>query len=324
MKSESLSKRHSGLNPLRRSDENTNQPISTERIVNDLCPSVDFWGLNIYRGVSFGNLFSQWSSITAKPMFFSEYGTDAYHSTFLDILDGAEDEPAQAAYNRGLWKEIMANLSALKLPGVCLGGTVFEWDDEWWKARAEDGASGDVQENLGYFGGQPDSFANEEWFAIVAVDRRLRQSYAYFQSDFEAITPPLDLDQDGLPDAWEYRLIDANGADSLRQITDVLPGDDFDGDHVSNFDEYVAGTDPVDPLSALRVTNVSRSNQTVQLQWIGGTNATQYVERNTSLNPGTPWLKIFTNPPPTLVSNQFIDLNAGNRTNYFYRIRATR
>ncbi len=175
-----------GLNPLRRSDENSNQPISTERIVNDLCPSVDFWGLNIYRGTNFGNLFTQWSSIPAKPMFFSEFGVDAYRSLILDILDGNEDEAMQATVNRALWRQALDNLSALHSGGVCVGGTVFEWNDEWWKARSQDGASPDVQENLGYFGGQPDGFANEEWFAITAVDRRLRQSYFNFQADFAA------------------------------------------------------------------------------------------------------------------------------------------
>jgi len=310
-----------GLNPLHRSDENTSQPVSTERIVNDLCPSVDFWGLNIYRGASFGNLFAQWASITTKPMYFSEYGTDAYHSTFLDVLDGAEDEDLQAGFNRGLWSEIVANLSALHLSGVCLGGTVFEWNDEWWKARSQDGASVFVQENLGYYGGQADGFANEEWFAIVAVDRRVRQSYRNFQADFASVVTPADLDQDWLPDSWEYRIIDANASDSLRGIADVLPGDDFDGDHASNYAEYLAGTDPVSALSALRLTSIVRSNQAIRLQWNGGVSATQYLERATSLSPGSQWLGILTNYPPTPITNQFLDVSGAGVSNRIYRLR---
>ena len=310
-----------GLNPLRRGDENTNQPISTERIVNNICSSVDCWGLNIYRGASFGSVFIQWSSITTKPMFFSEFGTDAYRSTFLDVLDGAEDEPLQAAFNRGLWYEILTNLSALTLSGNCVGGTVFEWNDEWWKARSIDGAAIDVQENLGYFGGQADGFANEEWFAIVAADRRIRQSYLNFQSDFGAVVPPNDLDHDGLPDSWEYRLIDVSGG-MLRQISEVLPDDDFDGDRASNYNEYIAGTDPAAPASGLRLIQFARSNQVVRLQWVGGINATQYLERSTSLTPGSQWVAIMTNNPPTPLTNQFIDsLGATNR---FYRVRVTR
>ena len=310
-----------GLNPLRRSDENTNQPVSTERIVNELCPTVDFWGLNIYRGGSFSNLFSQWASITAKPMFFSEFGTDAYRSSFLDILDGKEDETMQAAVNHGLWNEIVTNLSGLHLTGNCLGGTIFEWNDEWWKARAQEGASIDVQENLGYYGGQPDGFANEEWFAIVAVDRRLRQSYFTLQADFGAVITPADLDQDGLPDSWEYRIIDSNGGDSLRQIADVLPGDDFDGDHSSNYDEYIAGTDPILASSVLRLTGISKNNDTVLLQWSGGTNRTQWLQRSDSPAAGSQWVSIMTNNPPTPSASSFIDHVGARNSNYFYRIR---
>ena len=78
----------------------------------------------------------------------------------------------QASVNRALWRQALDNLSALHNGGVCVGGTVFEWNDEWWKVRAQDGGSIETQENLGYYGGQADGFANEEWFAIVAVDRR--------------------------------------------------------------------------------------------------------------------------------------------------------
>ena len=313
-----------GLNPLRKSDENTNQPISTERIVNDICPTVDFWGLNIYRGGSFSNLFTQWSSITTKPMYLSEFGVDAYESVILDILDGGEQEKTQAAIDNQLWLEIVSNLSALHLDGICAGGTVFEWNDEWWKARPENGASADVQENLGYYGGQPDGFANEEWFAITAVDRRLRQAYFALKSSFAAVAPPADLDGDGLPDSWEYSLIDLNGGDSIRQIAELLPAADFDGDGSSNFTEYIAGTDAASATSLLRITSMSRGNQTAQLQWIGGTNATQYVERSRFVNLSNSWVKISTNNVPTPVTNQFTDLNASNRTNYFYRIRASR
>ena len=50
-----------------------------------------------------------------------------------------------------------------------------------------------------------------------------------------------DADGDGLPDEWEQLLIDnSNGA--LADIWQVHPEDDFDGDSVSNLDEYRGGT----------------------------------------------------------------------------------
>src|SRR5439155_17922594 len=98
-------------------------------------------------------------------------------------------------------------------------------------------------------------------------------------------------------------LIDLNGSDSIRQISDLLPGDDFDGDHTSNLSEYIAGTDPANPLSVLRLSSIVRSNQTVRLEWIGGTNAVQYLERASSLTATSSWVKLLTNNPPTAVTN---------------------
>src|SRR3989338_1778516 len=51
----------------------------TSDIVNNQVPSVDVWGLNIYRNSSFTDVFSQWASISTKPMFIGEYGADSYN-----------------------------------------------------------------------------------------------------------------------------------------------------------------------------------------------------------------------------------------------------
>lgn len=50
-----------------------------------------------------------------------------------------------------------------------------------------------------------------------------------------------DLDRDGLPDQWERELIDWSGG-ALSTLTDVNGGDDFDGDGMTNLQEYRAGT----------------------------------------------------------------------------------
>jgi len=54
-------------------------------------------------------------------------------------------------------------------------------------------------------------------------------------------TAASDTDRDGLPDKWEWELIAWSGG-ALQTLTDVRPGDDFDGDGMTNLQEYRAGT----------------------------------------------------------------------------------
>jgi len=53
----------------------------------------------------------------------------------------------------------------------------------------------------------------------------------------------VDSDGDGLPDAWEQLLIQQSGG-VLLTMEDVNPGDDFDGDGMSNRKEFLSGTFP--------------------------------------------------------------------------------
>ena len=59
-----------------------------------------------------------------------------------------------------------------------------------------------------------------------------------------------DTDQDGLPDTWEKRIVDANPNDAIASVGDVRPEDDFDGDGESNLAEWTYGSDPIDAMSA--------------------------------------------------------------------------
>ncbi|TAL06175.1 MAG: metallophosphoesterase family protein [Verrucomicrobia bacterium] len=75
------------------------------------------------------------------------------------------------------------------------------------------------------------------------------------------ITPPLDANTNGLPDAWE----------SFYSVSD--PAADPDGDGVSNLQEYYAGTNPTNALSWLHITQLTGGGGSYQLVWsaIGGT-----------------------------------------------------
>lgn len=161
--------------------------VPTPEIVNQLAPSVDVWGLNIYRGDNFGDLFDYWRSFSTKPIFFSEFGTDSIYSESWWPVKGREDLEMQKKFNGALWKHLSKNLSACDPKKPALGGTVFEWQDEWWKVKPSDGGSHDGQELNGFptpwnkFS-HPDAFGNEEYFGIVRIDRTPKPAYEELKS----------------------------------------------------------------------------------------------------------------------------------------------
>ncbi|MFH1368545.1 MAG: glycoside hydrolase family 2 TIM barrel-domain containing protein [Elusimicrobiota bacterium] len=103
----------------------------------DICaknaPDLDVFGTNCYRGEQgFGSMWDDVSEVMGKPVVITEYGCSAYH----ELWDLKRAEEGQAEYHRGNWEDIELNLAGSG-SGNALGGVVFEWTDEWWKANAD-------------------------------------------------------------------------------------------------------------------------------------------------------------------------------------------
>lgn len=131
---------------------------------------IDLWASNAYE-VNFAPFFSSYRTKSAKPIVITEFGIDALNNTTK-----TEYEVTQATFDSTNWMQIRA------AHDVCVGATVFEFTDEWWKA-------GDANNHDygGYAtGAHPDGYSNEEWWGMIAV------------------TP--DADGDGL-DEWRERKV---------------------------------------------------------------------------------------------------------------------
>ncbi len=80
----------------------------------------------------------------------------------------------------------------------------------------------------------------------------------------QVLEPPVDLDQDGLPDEWETRFFGSTAG---------APDEDFDGDGLSDAKEFLTGTDPRSPDSVFRIRNVEEvieaGTRKVLLEWEG-------------------------------------------------------
>lgn len=138
-------------------------------IIAKQCPDVDILGINVYRGVSFGDLYDRVKKEYGKPVILTEFGSDAFNAKTME-----EDQNAQAFYLKGNWKEIYQNAAGMGKAGNSLGGYTFQFSDGWWKfGQTKNLNIHDTNASWSNGGYQFDyqegqNNMNEEWFGICA------------------------------------------------------------------------------------------------------------------------------------------------------------
>lgn len=100
------------------------------------------------------------------------------------------------------------------------------------------------------------------------------------------LTLGIDSDNDGLPDAWELAVVNADRSDNINGIADVLPGGDIDGDGLTNLQEYIAGTYAFDPLDGFNIERVDKTPTVAHLQFLSIRNRTYHFKSSTD---GVTW-----------------------------------
>lgn len=99
---------------------------------------------------------------------------------------------------------------------------------------------------------------------------------------------------------------------------------DPDADGASNGEEFDADTDPRDRNSILRVTDLVLDLTGTKIDWQGGVESIQILERKFDLGDGSiEWEVLQTVNPPTPATNTFHDPSSGHEK-AFYRLRAQR
>lgn len=116
-----------------------------------------------------------------------------------------------------------------------------------------------------------------------------------------------DTDEDGLPDAWEMQYFGT---------LNYGPSDDPDHDGLSNYQEYIAGTNPNNANSVLRVTEITSAGGQVHLTWnsVAGKTYTIY----SASQVGGPYTPVFT--MPSAGDGQTSTNLTGSALNQFYRV----
>ena len=140
-------------------------------IIAEECNDVDIYGTNVYRGVSFGDMFEVVKEKLDMPVMFTEFGADAFNAIELK-----EDQKSQAYYMVGNWKEIYENSAGMGKVGNSIGGFTFQFSDGWWKYGFDDRENADIHDtNASWANGgysidllPGENNMNEEWFGICA------------------------------------------------------------------------------------------------------------------------------------------------------------
>lgn len=138
-------------------------------LIAEACKDVDILGVNMYRGVSFGDAFQRVKDELNMPILFTEFGADAFNA-----IENEEDQRSQAYYMVGNWQEIYQQAAGVGKVGNSLGGFTFQFSDGWWKYGQTTNL--DVHDNNASWsnGGYQSDFIegennmNEEWFGICA------------------------------------------------------------------------------------------------------------------------------------------------------------
>jgi hypothetical protein len=138
-------------------------------IIAKECKDIDIFGTNVYRGISFGDLFERVKKEYGKPVLFTEFGADAFN-----VISGEEDQRLQVMFALSNWQEIYENTAGLGKAGNALGGYTFQFSDGWWKygqtKNLDIHDSNASWSNGGYFSDYTagENNMNEEWFGICA------------------------------------------------------------------------------------------------------------------------------------------------------------
>jgi hypothetical protein len=138
-------------------------------IIAEEVTDLDVFGANVYRGMSFRDLFEEVDEKLGIPVVFTEFGADRF-----DAVNYREDQVTQARYLISQWQEIYENSAGKGRVGNSIGGMTFQWSDGWWKFGQDERL--DVQDinaswpNDAYPEDyrEGDNNMNEEWWGIMA------------------------------------------------------------------------------------------------------------------------------------------------------------
>jgi hypothetical protein len=116
------------------------------------------------------------------------------------------------------------------------------------------------------------------------------------------LTLGVDSDGDGIPDAWKISQLYAAGIlpdENGWPLHLLRPDGDFDGDGISNFAEYIAGTYATDPTDFLALKLVEKQPNSVRLSFYSIIGKSYSLQSSTDMRTWRDTPHYTRNPEPT-------------------------
>jgi hypothetical protein len=188
---------------------------------------------------------------------------------------------------------------------------------------------------LPYSGSGTANISDDPQFADVAAgDLHLFSTSPCINAGNNAyVATPTDLDgnpriRNGTVDMGPYEFQGSSGLTGFHTWLAGygLPSDgsadyvDCDGDGLNNWQEWIAGTNPTNAISALRMVSATRNGNDVQVTWQSILGIGYFLQRATNLRATPPWNTIITNLPGQTTITGFTDTNAASLSPSFYRV----
>ena len=157
--------------------------VASLDLAKPVCPDIDVLAMIAYRGPGFGNLFRQVKQKFDIPVIMTEWGAESFNAATQE-----PDEKSQAEFLKLQWQDIERNTNAKKGVGNCLGGTLFEWVDEWWKGNENLPHTWAVHDTAGHWRNSSYYFdaygtdtmnMNEEWWGVTGQNENNNKAGFY-------------------------------------------------------------------------------------------------------------------------------------------------
>ena len=160
------------------------KPVSTahgeipDNLAISSLENIDVWGLNIYRWDNPSPVFDQWKSLSSKPMYLSEAGSDSYMTIERLGYSKGENQLAQANANSKILNSVFKNSN------IVSGVLIFQFIDGLWKAGnpEKQDIGGWAPNSIGVpYDGAP----NEEYWGILDIDRNKKKTFEVIKEKFK-------------------------------------------------------------------------------------------------------------------------------------------